>query len=762
MTGAAELLARGFSVIPAGMDKRPLIQWREYQSRRASEVEISRWPAGCNTGIVTGAISGLAVLDADSREVVTWCEANLPLTPAVETARGRHYYFKFRPGLKNSVAVNGLKLDIRAEGGYVIGPGSVHETGVVYEWLEGRSIDDLPLADFPSELFTKQSDKAKPSTITPGKYGQAALASELSKLAGASEGTRNNILNEAAFSLGQLVSGGELDRGAVEAALIGMALSIGLFVVEARATIRSGLEAGSREPRTAPDSARRESSTTDAPEIETPGEWAEPLPLNAKIDVLPYPVDALPEKIRAAVEEVRDFVQAPEALISGSALAAVSLASQALADVERASRLNGPYSLNFMTIAESGERKTSTDGYFMTAIRNYENEQAELAKPELKRYEAEAASWASKRAGILDAIKSAAKAGNPCDTLEAKLHDLQREEPIPPKIPRLIYHDATQEALVKGLTGWPSGGVISSEAGAVFGSHGMGQDSLMRNLSTYNILWDGGTLRFDRRTEGGSFTLKGARLTVSLQVQGPTIKAFFDKAGDLARGTGFLARFLIAWPDSTQGTRFFKEAPAHWPALAAFHTRISELLNMPAHINEDGSLDPQTLTFSPGAKAAWVLFHDTVEGELNCGGELTDVRDVASKAADNVARLAALFHVFENGLEGSIEAVHIEAAGRIVAWHLNEARRFFGELAISSEAGNVARLDAWLLEYCRAKRTDTVSTRTISQYGPGALRKKENLESAIYELIELDRVRLLKDGKQKSIQLNPSLIEGAK
>ncbi len=497
-------------------------------------------------------------------------------------------------------------------------------------------------------------------------------------------------------------------------------------------------------------------------EQEGPGEWPEPLPLTSKIDPLPYPTDALPETIRAAVEEVRDFVQAPVSMIAGSALAAVSLSSQALVDVERAAKLKGPCSISNLIIAESGERKTSIDGYFMTAIRDFETEQVELAKPILKQYEAEAAAWNARRAGLLDAIKAAAKAGNSCEGLEADLLELQQNEPIPPRIPRHIYQDATQEAQVKGLTVWPSGGVISSEAGAVFGSHGMGADSLMRNLSTYNILWDGGTLRFDRRTEGGSFTLKGARLTLSLQVQEATIRAFINKAGALARGTGFLARILIARPESTQGTRFFKEPPARWPALAAYHTRITEILNMPAPINEDGALEPRTLTLSPEAKVAWIVFHDTVEKELSCGGELIDIRDVASKAADNVARLAALFHVFEYGLEGEIQSGHIEAAARIVAWHLNESRRFFGKLAISSEAGNVARLDAWLLEYCRAERTDTVSTRTVSQYGPGPLRKKEPFASALNELIELDRVRLIKTGKQKSIQLNPALIEGAK
>lgn len=490
-------------------------------------------------------------------------------------------------------------------------------------------------------------------------------------------------------------------------------------------------------------------------------EWPEPSPLAVKIAPQAYPTDALPETIRAAVEEVRDFVQAPVPLIAGSALSAVSLASQAQVDVERASKLTGPCSLNFLTIAESGERKTTSDRCFMTAIRNYEAEQAEFAKPEIKKYEAEVAAWSSKKAGLLDAIKAASKAGNSCTALEAKLQELQQAEPAPPRVPRLLYLDTTPEALVRGLAReWPSGGVVSSEAGAVFGSHGMGKDSLMRNLSTYNQLWDGGPIRFDRRTEGGSFTLRGARLTVSLQVQESTLRAFFEKAGDLPRGTGFLARFLVACPESTQGTRFFKEPPDRWQALAAFHTRISEMLNMPAPVNEDVALEPKLLTLSPEAKEAWILFHDTVERELRCGGELTDVRDVASKAADNVARLAALFHVFEHGLEGDVQADHIEAAGRLVAWHLNEARRFFGEIALSAEAGNVARLDAWLLEYCRTRGTDVVPNVDIQRYGPNQLRRKDSLETALSELVDMGRVRLLKEGKRKSVQVNPLLQGG--
>ena len=153
----------------------------------------------------------------------------------------------------------------------------------------------------------------------------------------------------------------------------------------------------------------------------------------------------------------------------------------------------------------------------------------------------------------------------------------------------------------------------------------------MRNLATLNQLWRDGNTFFtiDRRTSE-SFTVRGARLTVALQVQEPTLLEFFDRSGALARGTGFLARFLVACPESTQGFRPFTEAPASWPHLAAFHRRIAAILNQPAPIDEAGALTPPMLSLAPEAKTAWIEYHNAIEGELASGGELYDVRDVAS------------------------------------------------------------------------------------------------------------------------------------
>ncbi|MGA8147281.1 MAG: YfjI family protein [Gallionellaceae bacterium] len=488
--------------------------------------------------------------------------------------------------------------------------------------------------------------------------------------------------------------------------------------------------------------------------------WNTPQPLIAKVEPESYPIDALPDTIRAAVEEVAAFVKAPVAMVASSALAALSLAAQAHVDVRRADKLQGPVSLDLLTIADSGERKSTCDGFFVTAIRDYEIAQSDAAKPLVKDYVAALHAWESMRDGIRDKIRQLAKAGKPTNEMESALCDMEHKTPVPPKVPRLLYTDVTPESLAQNLAKkWPSGGVVSAEGGLVFGAHGMSKDSVMRNLGLLNQLWDGNPLTIDRKTSD-SFMVRGVRLTIALQVQEPTLREFFDRSGALARGTGFLARFLVAWPDSTQGFRPFTEAPSSWPHLAAFNRRIDEILNHAVIVDDDGTLMPDMLSLSPEAKTIWIEYHNAIESELASGGELFDVRDVASKSADNAVRLAALFHVFcstgSKCSRSSITADEMERASRIAAWHLNESRRFFGEIALPIEMADAARLDSWLIKHCRHERTHCVGKRYIRQYGP--LRERDRLDVAVSELVSLDRIQVRKEERQINIWLNAALL----
>ena len=489
-----------------------------------------------------------------------------------------------------------------------------------------------------------------------------------------------------------------------------------------------------------------------------PMNWPTPQPLTVKLDPAPYPVEALPPSIRAAVEEVQGFVKAPVPLVASSALAAVSLAVQAHFDVERAPGLSGPVGLFLLTIADSGERKSTCDGAFTVAIRKYEVEQAEAAKPVLKEHRAAFGAWEAKVSGLKDGIRAAAKGGKDSHLLECRLADLEREKPEPPRVPRMVYGDATPESLKWNLAKeWPSGGVVSSEAGIVFGSHGMSQESAMRNLSTLNQLWDGADIATERRTSE-SFTVRGARLTMALQVQGPTLRTFMEQSGALARGSGFLARFLVACPESTQGNRPFTEPPVSWPRRDAFNGRIAAILDRPAPIGPNGALSPAMLTFTAETKAAWVAFHDQIEGQLGEGGDYRDVRDVASKIADNAARLAALFHVFDGAYGSAVGLEHFRSAARIAEWHLNESRRFFGEMALPAGLADAGRLESWLIQRISRMGDDLVSTKDVQQFGPAGLREKAKIDAAMAELEELGRAQRLHEGRRKFIAVNPALL----
>jgi putative DNA primase/helicase len=92
-----------------------------------------------------------------------------------------------------------------------------------------------------------------------------------------------------------------------------------------------------------------------------------------------------------------------------------------------------------------------------------------------------------------------------------------------------------------------------------------------------------------------------------------------------------------------------------------------------------------------------VQAHDRIERALAAGGDFADIRDVAAKAAENVARLAALFHVLAQGPSGMIDAEAVHAAATVIGWHLYEARRLLSDLDTPTDLSAAIRLDAWLM-----------------------------------------------------------------
>lgn len=501
-------------------------------------------------------------------------------------------------------------------------------------------------------------------------------------------------------------------------------------------------------------------SSTPATDTSIPkSSWPDPEPLTAPVDCQPYPIEVLPALLRDAVLEAQAFIQAPAALVACSALSALSIAAQGIVNVRRDAQLVGPVSLYLLSVAESGERKTSCDRIFGAALRDWERDRALACARELAEFETTAASYEAKKAGLLESIKRKRRDAQDTAEDDRALTDLRATAPAPVTVPRLLYADATPEALSHALaTGWPSAAVLSAEAGAVFGAHGMGYETILRNLALLNVLWDGGEIAVDRRSKP-SFRLRDRRLTFGVMVQPEALRAFIERAGALPRGSGFIARFLIAWPNSTQGHRPYRLAPEVLPAVDAFNARVRALLDTPLTMDAQGGLAPTMLHFSHAAHAAWVEAHDRIERELARGGQYAAIRDVAAKAAENIARLAALLHVLDHGPAGAIDKACIESASRIVNWHLHEACRLLADLDAPPDLAAATRFDAWLRDEAARTGDPRITSARIYQYGPGCVRDGNALRAALALLEERGRARGEQEGRRRFVAVNPALLD---
>lgn len=486
-------------------------------------------------------------------------------------------------------------------------------------------------------------------------------------------------------------------------------------------------------------------------------DWRPPSPILRPAQVPePYPMDALPDSIGEAVREYQRFGQQPHALVACSALAMLAAVCQGHGDVARDPILRGPLSLNFLVIAASGERKTAADRTFGRSLREFESEAREQWKMHAADHEAGQVAHQTKRQK-LEADLKAARDPAAIQDLKKALGALIADQQSPPREPRLILADVTPEALASILAdGWPSALLLSDEGGMILGSHATQRESASRFLGMLNALWDASAaITLDRRS-APSLRVEGRRLSTCIQIQREALLDFLGRTGELARGSGFLARFLIAWPESTAGTRRYQEPPAILPCLERLHRRISELLTTPMPLDDSGRLAPPLLQFSDTAKAAWVEIHNLFEEAIGAHGEFSDIRDVAAKAAENVARLAGIFAVFNGDNEISDDA--IGRAARIVGWHVREAQRVLDALGDPSEIADAQALDAWLLAHCRMNAVQALKAGDILRLGPSRVRKPARRDAALAVLEEAGRIRVETIGRRTLVSVNPGLL----
>jgi hypothetical protein len=438
-----------------------------------------------------------------------------------------------------------------------------------------------------------------------------------------------------------------------------------------------------------------------------------------------YPMHAL-GPLRQAAEAIHDKTQAPAAIGAQSVLGVAALAVQGLFDAET---LHGwaPPSLFLLTIAQSGDRKTTCDKLAMAPVRDFEKELGELSRDEQTQYQNEMAVWEAERKRILAPPR---KSDGPRDKTEMQV-DLAAigPEPKPPLYATITAGEPTLEGVVKHMALLrPALGLFSDEGGAFVGGHGMNSENRLKTVAGLSVLWDGTPV--DRwRAGDGVAVYHGRRLSAHLMAQ--PVAAAGLLADPIANGQGFLARFLITEPPSAIGTRLrVGHSPESEAALSAFKARAGELLRRPLPL-ADGTrneLEPPLLPLSGDAREVLQEFALVVEAAQAKGGELEGVRPFASKAAEHAARLAAVMTLFGNPDASNVTRVTMDDAVTLATFYVNEAARLTDAATISKDTADAEKLRRWILE---SWGEQLISTPDVVQRGPNQFRETAHVRKLL-------------------------------
>jgi putative DNA primase/helicase len=262
--------------------KRPAVSWGDYMFFRANDAQLERWSNEYeNLGIITGSASGIVVVDIDNDDAYTWCNENggLPSTVTIKTPRGYHlYYAQPNIPISNSASKLASGVDIRGDGGFVVGPESSFiptkaekakgKVAGVYYPVPNMGPGQIELAPLPSWIIDHLTRHAEDDVSTSGKidtsttpveiivatdiseaYAAAVLRGELDRIREAGKGTRNDAVFKASDRIARLVAVGAINETIAKQEIRIAALAVGQSSEEITETIKSGFRHGLSKPK---------------------------------------------------------------------------------------------------------------------------------------------------------------------------------------------------------------------------------------------------------------------------------------------------------------------------------------------------------------------------------------------------------------------------------------------------------------------------------------------------------------------------------
>ena len=468
-------------------------------------------------------------------------------------------------------------------------------------------------------------------------------------------------------------------------------------------------------------------------------EWEEPRPLQRPLaEAEAFPIEVLGETLGAAALKMAEVIQAPLAICGQSVLAAAALAVQGYANVEIDGRVS-PLSEFFLTIGESGERKSAVDKYALASHYEHQKNLGQQYKEDLKKFLQEQEAFKKEKEEVLRKSKG----------YSAKKEALRElgDESEPPLKPFFIIEEPTYEGLVKLLEiGQASQGLFSDEGGRFIGGHGMTSENALKTAAGLSGFWDGKPISRVRAGDGSSL-LEGRRVSFHLMAQ-PNVAQMLLSNSELME-QGLLSRCLDTFPCSTAGHRLYRETNINnCPEMRLYRSRMTEILNCPLPIGDSkNELLPYNLKLTPDAKRLWIKYHDAVEVQLGKGGVLSPIKGLGNKAPEHAARLAGIIAVFNRAeiskiSNFSIGVVDMEGGISLMKYYLNEALRLFNAKITDPTLSLAQEAYDWI----KKENKSVITLVELYQYGPNRIRDAKTAHPIMEVLVDHGWAKPIPDG----------------
>jgi len=437
-------------------------------------------------------------------------------------------------------------------------------------------------------------------------------------------------------------------------------------------------------------------------------EHQEPLKLQ------PFPFSSLPVNASLYAQELADKNMVADSIVGSSVLATCSLSVQGNIKIKTGHGGSHPVSLYMLTVAESGEGKTTIESRLKTAIDEKEREDYKTYRKEFDIASHKLKQWEEEKKKI------------PADEIE----EFFKRNPKPklPPDPKIIMSDVTVEGMLKQFNrGKASLGLCTSEGVKVFGGYSLRDGKEMHTIGTLSSLWDGEPIERTRGADNEGMKMFDKHLTCNILIQNQPFSEIWSN--ELFQAQGILARFLPCKPIPKAGSRIRGLDALTFEHADDFNNRVKHLLDK----GSEGEL--RELILSPDAHRLNIEYYNEIELESGIGGKYQDIRPFASKTAEQARRIAGVITLFEGSSSSEIDQGAMKKGITLAKWYLNETLRISNDDILDVQEENQKKLLGLL------KQKGNMTFRDIIQKFPvQKLRKKRFIEPLVKRLEKLGKI----------------------